>query len=62
MLKKVGNVANKLKLSEAYKIHLIFHLSFLKPFHEDVIDVGKKQAWCEFSSIERLKRLLIIGL
>lgn len=44
VLKKVGNLAYRLKLSDAYKIHLIFHVSFLKSFYKDMKNVDKKRA------------------
>ena len=35
-MQKVGHVAYKLKVPDKLKIHLIIHVSFLKPYHEDL--------------------------
>ena len=42
VIKKVGEVAYMLKLSERLKLHPIFHVSFLKPYFEDV-EPGRAQ-------------------
>ena len=35
VIKMVGQVAYMLKLLERLKLHPIFHVNFLKPYHED---------------------------
>ena len=43
VVKKVCNVAYKLKLLERLQIHLTFHVSFLKPYHEDSKDPARNE-------------------
>ena len=35
IVKRIGNVAYKLKLLERLELHLTFHVSFLKSYHHD---------------------------
>lgn len=41
VVKKVGNVAYRWKLPDQLKVHLTFHVSYLKPFLKDLIDDGR---------------------
>ena len=38
VMRKMGAVAYRLKLLERLKLHPTFHVSYLKPFHEDLED------------------------
>ena len=41
IVKRVGNVAYRLKLLDRLKVHPTFHVSFLKRYHEDVVISGR---------------------
>ena len=44
VMKKVENVAYRLKLPDQLKIHPTFHVNFLKSFHEDLFNAGRRLA------------------
>ncbi|XP_027182095.1 uncharacterized protein LOC113780495 [Coffea eugenioides] len=46
VIKKVGCVTYRLKLPDRLKIYPIFRVSFLKPFNQDEMDDGRRQAKC----------------
>ncbi|KAL0313604.1 UNVERIFIED_CONTAM: Transposon Ty3-G Gag-Pol polyprotein [Sesamum radiatum] len=43
VVSKVGSLAYRLKLPDRLKIHPTFHLSFLKKFHQDLLDKVRQQ-------------------
>lgn len=51
--KKVGNVAYRLLLPEQTKIYPIFHVSFLRPFYEDVEHSKRFQAKKAFPVVRK---------
>ncbi|KAL5769745.1 hypothetical protein ACOSP7_013899 [Xanthoceras sorbifolium] len=44
ILKKVGNVSYKVELPPRLKIHLVFHVSHLKPYHADTEDPSRGES------------------
>ena len=42
--KRVGNVAYRVQLSPTVKYHRVFHVSMLKPYHEDVEDPDREKS------------------
>ncbi|KAL0388133.1 UNVERIFIED_CONTAM: Transposon Ty3-G Gag-Pol polyprotein [Sesamum radiatum] len=43
VMSKVGSLAYRLKLPDRLKIHPTFHVSFLKKFHQDLLDAARQQ-------------------
>ena len=43
VLNKVGSLAYRLKLHDRFKIHPTFYVSFLKKFHEVLVDMARQQ-------------------
>ncbi|KAL6199079.1 hypothetical protein ACLB2K_028866 [Fragaria x ananassa] len=41
VIKRIGKVSHKLRLSPKLKIHPVFNVSMLKPFHEDAEDPSR---------------------
>ena len=44
VIKHVRNVAYRLKLLDKLKIHPTFHVSFLKPYHQNMVNTTRQQA------------------
>ena len=44
ILGKVGKVSYRIELPSRLKIHLIFHVSYLKPYHRDKDDPSRKMS------------------
>lgn len=45
-MKRIGNIAYKLKLLERLEIHPTIHVGFLKPYHEDSKDPTRNETRC----------------
>ena len=43
VVKRVGSIAYRLKLPERLKVHPTFHVSLLKPYHEDLEEPARNK-------------------
>jgi len=53
VIRKMGVVAYRLKLLERLKLHPTFHVSYLKPFHEDLEDSKRGKSLRALPTIQK---------